>query len=86
MDLTNGALEKSLKENRYLDENGNPLGLMEIIRLEREINKLKKVDLLEELSKAWRVPNTNVILMGSNSAAQFFEAMKNFENEKHRLY
>jgi len=79
MDSTNGRLEKNL-ENRCLDEKGNPLGLMEIIRIEREKNKLKKIDLLEELSKPWRIPNSNTILMGSNSAAQFFEALKNFEN------
>jgi hypothetical protein len=72
---------KYLKEIVKGDD-GEPLGLMESIWLEQEKNKLKKVNLLEELSKPWRMPTTNIIMTGEEGAKIIEEVFKNIENGK----
>jgi hypothetical protein len=83
MDLINGALERNLKmiKNKYLNENGEPLGLMEMIRLE-QLTVKPKINLVEESNKAWRRPTTNIIITSEKGARLFKEALKQLNDGK----
>jgi len=88
MDSINGVSEKNQKmgknlegkehglTEKFVDENGKPLGLVEQVRL-TEL-KSEKIDLLTLLSKPWRKPSTDTIIMGARSAESFLEALKNY--------
>jgi len=81
MDLINGVLEKCPKmENKIVDENGNPIGLVEQIRRESEKNKKIEVNLEEELSKPWRKPNTDVIYCGIEFGEKFNASLNGEKN------
>lgn len=68
-------------ENKFVDKNGNPIGLMEQIRRESEKNKKIKVNLEEELSKPWRKPNSDVVYGGTEFIEKFNELLNGEENK-----
>ena len=66
-------------ENKIVDENGEPVGLIEQIR-QHEANK-PEVSLEEELNKPPRRPNNDTIYGSIEFIEKFQEAIKNIKNK-----